>query len=139
MIPIPGVQVDHFVAQCAEQINIVLPHQVGNFHIGAVQGADGQRAVGHELHVAGAAGLLGRQGNLLGQVGGGNQLLSQRHVVVLHHDDPHPTGDLRVLVDQLLQAQNQVDDIFCHDIGRRGLGPENDRDGPGGRVPRLDA
>ena len=47
------------------------PDLFANFDVGAVERADGQRAVERELHVARARGFLARGGNLLRQVGGG--------------------------------------------------------------------
>ena len=58
------------------------PDQLADLDVGAVVGADGQRAVERELHVAGAGRLLAGQRDLLGQVGGRDELLGQRHVVV---------------------------------------------------------
>ena len=43
-----------------------------------------------------------------------------------------------VVVDQLLQAQDQVDDVLGDGIGRGRLGPEEHGDGPLRQVARLD-
>jgi hypothetical protein len=42
---------------------------LADLDVGAVEGADRERAVQRELHVAGAGGLLAGGGDLLGQVG----------------------------------------------------------------------
>ena len=56
-----------------------------DFHVGSVVGAQGNGSVQHEFHVAGAAGFLGGQGDLLRNVACRDQLFRQRHVVVAHH------------------------------------------------------
>jgi hypothetical protein len=53
------------------------PTSFADLDVGAVQGADGQRAVERELHVAGARGLGAGGGDLLGQVGGRDDDLGQ--------------------------------------------------------------
>ena len=67
----------HLLGGHAEEEDILVPQLLVHLHIGAVQGADGKRAVHHELHVAGAAGLLAGGGYLLGNLRGGHQLLGQ--------------------------------------------------------------
>ena len=56
----------------AEDVDVVLADLFGDLDVGAVAGADGQRAVHRQLHVAGAGGLHAGRRNLLAQVGGGN-------------------------------------------------------------------
>ena len=43
----------------------------------AVARADGQRSIQHEFHVACAAGFIAGSGNLIGDIGGGDQPLCQ--------------------------------------------------------------
>ena len=50
---------------------------IAHFDIGAVERADGQRAVQRHLHVAGARGFHAGGRNLFGEVGGGNDRLGQ--------------------------------------------------------------
>ena len=109
-----------------------------DLHVGAVQRAQGDRAVEHELHVAGAAGLLAGQGNLLGDVAGGDELLRPGDVVVLHHVHLHPGAHVGVVGNQILQAQDEVDDVLGDGVGRGRLGSKQQGDGPRGPVPRLD-
>ena len=95
-----------------------------DFHIGPVVRSQGNGAVEHELHVACAAGFLGGKGNLFGYIAGRYQLLSQGHVVVIDHDYLQPWFYIRVIVNDLFQAEDHVDDILCNHISRRCLGPE---------------
>jgi hypothetical protein len=55
----------------AEQEEVLGADLLADLDVGAVQRADGQRAVHRELHVAGARGLLAGGRDLLGQVGAG--------------------------------------------------------------------
>ena len=61
----------HLVGLEAEEEDVLVPQHLVHLHVGAVQGADGHRAVHHELHIAGAAGLLAGGGDLLGELAGG--------------------------------------------------------------------
>jgi hypothetical protein len=47
------------------------PDLLADLDVGAVERADGERAVERQLHVAGARGLLAGGGDLLGEVGAG--------------------------------------------------------------------
>ena len=49
----------------AEDEHVLLADLLGNLHIGAVHGADGQGSVEHQLHAARTGRLLGGRGNLL--------------------------------------------------------------------------
>ena len=70
-----------------------------DFDVGAVERADGERAVEGELHVARAGGFLARGGDLLGEVGRGDDLLGERDAVVGQEDDLELVVDARVAVD----------------------------------------
>ena len=56
----------------AEDEDVVVADLLADLDVGAVERADGQRAVERELHVAGARRLHAGGRDLLGQVGGGN-------------------------------------------------------------------
>ena len=81
-----GLQRGHLIGSKTEQEDVLVAQLLVHLHVGAVQGADGQSTVHHELHVAGTAGLLAGGGDLLGQLTGGHQLLSQGDAVVLQED-----------------------------------------------------
>ena len=80
----------------------------------------------HELHVAGAAGLLARGGDLLADFAGGHQLLRQRHPVVLQKDHLELILADRVVVDLLAERVDELDNLLGDVIPRRGLGPEQE-------------
>ena len=138
MVAVLGVEADDLVAGSAEGEDVVLAHQTGDLDVGAVHGAQGDSAVGHELHVAGAAGFLGGQGDLLRDIAGGDQGFGPADVVVLHHHHVQPGAHVGVGLGQSLQAEDQVDDVLGHGVGRGGLGAEQHRDGPGRLVAALD-
>ena len=52
-----------------EQEEVLGARLLADLDVGAVQRADGQRAVEHELHVPGSRGLLARGRDLLRQIG----------------------------------------------------------------------
>ena len=72
----------HLLRRQAEQEEVFLAGLLGHFDGGAIAGADRQGTVHHEFHVAGAARLVARRGDLLRDVGRGNQPLSQSHAVI---------------------------------------------------------
>ena len=109
-----------------------------DFHIGSVLSAQGDGAVQHEFHIACAAGLLGGQGDLLGDVAGRDQLLRQGHIVVAGHDNIQIGPHIRIPRDDLLQAEDPVDDVLGDHVGRGSLGAEDGRDGCGGLFASLD-
>ena len=71
--------------------------------------------------------VYGRQGDLLRDVAGGDQLLRGGHVVVLHHGDAQMPPGRRVCVDHIGQAQYGVDDVLGDGIGRGCLRAEDHR------------
>ena len=143
LVPLGGavvarvIAVDDLVGRLAEDVDIVVADLLADFDVCAVHRAQGQRTVQHELHVAGAGGFLGCQGNLLGQVAGGDELLGGGDVVVLHKDDLQILGNDRVSGNDLRQRQQCVDDILCDDICRSGLGTKDADQRGGGQVASL--
>ena len=75
------------LGRLSEGENIVLPDKLRDLDVRSVHGSQRHSAVEHELHVAGSAGLLGSQRDLLGNVRCGDQFLRHGHVVVAKHDD----------------------------------------------------
>ena len=124
----------HRVGTHSENVDVVLSHLIVNFHVGAVHGADGQRTVHHELHVTGAAGLLARRGELLADLGGGNEHLGGGYVVVLNVDDlDHLSGPGRC-VDQLGQRIDVADDELGPHVAWGGLGAKEEQPGRHGEI-----
>ena len=76
----------------AEQEEVFSPHLFTDFHIGSIQGADGEGSVHGELHVAGAGGFLPGGGNLLRQLRRRIHPLTKGDVVIRqeHHLQPVP-------------------------------------------------
>ena len=103
------------------------PTSSRDFDVGAVERADGERAVQRELHVAGAGGLGARRGNLLRQVGRGNDVLGGLDVVVRDEHDLQQAVDRRVVVDDVGDVVDQLDDELRHGVAGRRLAAEDDR------------
>ena len=78
LIPFPGavipsgIAAQHLLSRLTEDVDVLPPHALRDFHVRAVHRAQRHRAVEHEFHVAGAAGLLARQTDLLGKIAGGH-------------------------------------------------------------------
>ena len=64
------LQRHHLLGVQPEQEEILRTDLIAQLDIGAIQGADGERTVHRELHVAGAGGLFARGGDLFGEIGG---------------------------------------------------------------------
>ena len=102
----------YFFRAQAEDEDIVLADRLAHFDVRAVQRADRNGAVHHELHVAGAARLFAGEGDLLADVRRGDHRLCHRHVVVFHVDDVELFVDLRVLFDVLGEVADQLDELL---------------------------
>ena len=129
---------DDLIGGLTEDIDVLLAHLLADLHIGTVHGAQRQRAVQHELHVAGAGSFLGGKADLLGQVAGGDQLFGGGNVVVLHEHHLQPLGHFRVCGNDLGQSQQRMDDVLCNGVGRCRLGTEDAHQRSSGQVPGLD-
>ena len=110
----------------SEEEEVLLAHLFANLDVGAVEGADGERAVHGELHVAGARGLFAGQRDLLGQVGGGIDALAELHVVIGQKDHLEPAAHQRIGVDGLADGVDELDDELGHAIAGRGLAAKDE-------------
>ena len=91
----------HLLGGQAEDDDVVAAHMLEDLDIGAVQRADGERAVQRELHVAGARGLHARRRDLLGEIGGRNDHLGQADIVVGHEHHLEQAAHGGIVVDHL--------------------------------------
>src|SRR5690606_37394995 len=89
--------------------------------IGAVERADGERAVQRELHVAGARRLDAGGRDLLGKIGRRHHDLGKRDVVIGYEDDLQKAAHGRVVVDDAGDVVGQLDDQLGVVIARRRL------------------
>ena len=120
---------DDFLTGFAEDVDVVIAYQVVDLHVGSVHGSQGNGSVQHELHVSGSAGLFGCQGDLLGDIAGRDQFLSLGYVVVLDHNHMEELAGNGIFVDDILQAEDGMNDILCDDVSGSGLCTENSGDG----------
>ena len=84
---VPAACVAHLVSRQAEQEHVLLAGLFSHFDGGSVTRADGQSAIHHELHVAGAAGFVTGGRDLFGNVARRNQPLGHRDAVVGQKND----------------------------------------------------
>ena len=107
-----------------EDILILVAGFLGDLHVGAVQGAQGHRAVEHQLHVAGAGSLSTCGRDLLRDIRRGDDMLSVRAVVVLHEHHFQLVSHCRIVVDHPGHPVDIADDGLCPGIAGGGLGAE---------------
>ncbi len=81
-----------------------------DFDIGAIEGADGERAVEREFHVAGAGGFHAGGRNLLGEIGGGDDRLRQAHIVVRQEYELELVAHERIGIDHPRHVMRELDD-----------------------------
>ena len=111
--------------QHAEDDLVLVAGGIGDLNIRAVQRAQRDRAVQHELHVAGAGSLGAGQRDLLGNLGGRHQALRQADAVVLKVDDAQLATHGGILVDQLAQLADHADHLLGHVVAGGGLRAED--------------
>ena len=129
IVAVLPVHIQHGVAPHAEDVNVVHPDLLADLDVRAVHRADGDRAVHHELHVAGAAGFLAGGAELLGNLRRGNQHLRAGDIVVLQeHDLQHLPGP-GMLFDQPAQGTDHADGLLRPDVSGAGLGAEDEDSG----------
>ena len=74
-----------------------------------------------ELHVACARGLCTSSGDLLAEIGGGDDLLSQGDTVVLQEHALQTFADDGVVVDHACHVVEELDDQLGHVVARGSL------------------
>src|ERR1700751_4399483 len=79
---VPALAILNLFDGQAKQEQVLLPCFLRHFDSRAVQSADRQSSIHHELHVAGSAGLVACGRNLVGDIARRDQPLSQRNVVL---------------------------------------------------------
>ncbi len=109
----------HLFGGEAEDEDIILAHLFHDLDVGAVQRADGERAVKGELHIAGAGGFFAGGGNLLGKVRRRDEFLRQRHAVIRQEDHLELILHRRVALHHVGDAIDEVDDELGAIITRR--------------------
>ena len=117
---------DALASRDAEQEHILVAHALTNLDICAVECAERDRAIDHQLHVAGTGGLLTRNGDLLGQVGSRDDDLGQRDFIVFNEDHLELVLHLRVGVHKIGNGDDERNDLLGQIIACGGLGREDE-------------
>ena len=126
VVVVLAIHILHGVCTHAEDVDVIHAHLLADLHVGAIHGANGQRAVHHELHVAGAAGLLGGGGQLLGNFCRRNQHFRGGDIVVLQEHHLQHFGRPGMLGNQVAEGIDEADNQLGPVISRRGLGAEEE-------------
>ena len=119
---LPGV---HLGGGEAEDEDVLGADMLAHFDIGAVERADGQRAIERELHVAGAGRFHAGCRDLLGQVGGGDDGFGEGHVVVRQEGDLEQAADGWVVVDDAADIVGELDDLLGAQVACGGFARED--------------
>ncbi len=130
MVIVPGIvavpaQLPHRLGGEAEDEDVVLPHGVADLDVGAVQGADGQRAVEGQLHVAGARGLGAGGGDLRREFGSRNDVAGSGDVIVGYEDHLEALAHCGIVVDDVRHVVDELDDQLGDGIAGRRLAGED--------------
>ena len=118
---IVAAQLLHVISAQTEEEKVLFAHRLHDLDVRAIVGADGHRAVHHELHIAGARGLFAGSGNLFGQIGGSADFFHLGNVVVRLEHHLELVADQRVIVDHGSHVVDQLDDLLGADVTGRGL------------------
>jgi len=111
----------------AEDEDVGVAHVLADLDVGAVVGADGERAIQRQLHVAGAAGLGAGGGDLLRQVGARHQQFGHRDAVIGHEHQLEPAAQPGVVVDDLADIVDELDDALGRHVAGGRLAGEDHR------------
>src|SRR4051812_12234294 len=84
----------------SEQEEVLRPDLFANLDVGAIEGANRERPIHRELHVARTRALFTRRRNLLRQIRRGDDLLRVRDVVVREVHDLESVCHVAVVIDQ---------------------------------------
>lgn len=79
----------------------------------------------HEFHVARARGLGTSGRDLLAEIGRRDDLLGQRHPVVLEENELELVADNRIVVDDIGDAADELDDLLGEVVARGGLAADH--------------
>ena len=119
-----GVLLLDLVDGHAEQEEVLGADALTDLDVRAIERTDGHRAVEGELHVAGTRGLLAGLRDLLVEVGGGNQVLGEAHIVVPREVHGQLALDVRIVVDHAGDVVDELDGHLGQVVARGGLGTE---------------
>jgi hypothetical protein len=94
---------------------------IGNFDIGAIIGANGQGAVHHEFHIAGAGRFHANRRNLFRQISRRENQFGAGEIVIGQEYDLDLILDDRVMIDQAGYFIDEFDRCLGPEINGRGL------------------
>ena len=123
VVPLEGRQL---LLSGTKNVGVVVTYRVEDLDVGPIQGAQGESAVHHKLHIRSTRGLLAGHRNLLGDVSGRNDVLGRGDVVVVNKDDLDPTVDVLVVIDQTSHLVDEFDNRLSTDVTGSGLSAKDE-------------
>ena len=108
-----------------EDEGVLFAHFLDDLDVGAVHGAESDRTVEHELHVACSGSFLTGRGDLLGNIRCRDDDLSVGDLVVFDEDDLDLVVDGLVVVDDIRDGIDQLDRQLGGLVAGRSLCAEN--------------
>ena len=110
----------------AEDLDVLVAHELADLDVCAVVGAEGEGAVVHELHVRRAGGLGACRGDLLGDIGCRIDELGIRDSEVRDEGDLDRLVHMVVVVDHVGDGVDEADDFLCEVIALGSLAGEDE-------------
>ena len=123
-----AVMLDNLFTGFSEDVDIFIPYKLMDFYVGSIFCSHCHSPVQHEFHVTCSTCFFGCKRNLFRNITGRDQLFCQCHVVVFYHNHFQIRCNFRIVINQLLQAEDQMNDILCNNISRCSLGSKDYRD-----------
>ena len=111
--------------QHTEDQLVLLAGGIGDLDVCAVQSAQRDGTVQHELHVAGTGSLGASQRDLLRDLGSGHQVLAQGDAVLFQIDHAQLVADSGVVVDEVAQLADHADHLLGHVVAGSSLCAED--------------
>mmetsp|Transcript_81948 Transcript_81948/g.206171 ORF Transcript_81948/g.206171 Transcript_81948/m.206171 type:complete len:324 (-) Transcript_81948:877-1848(-) len=106
------------LSRTEDEVHVLTPCLLTNFHVGAVHGANNEATIHHELHVRGATRLGARRRNVLGGVRGRNDLLRRGYAIVRQERELQVGAHIGVVVDNISNIVDELDDRLGAVIAR---------------------
>ena len=124
---IPAAALGDLIRRQTEQEEVLLAGFLRHLDRCPVARTDGQGAVHHEFHVAGAAGFVTRGRDLVRDIAGGNQTLRERNVVFRQEQHLQSSSHGGIAVDGAGKVLDKLDDELGQPVRRRCLAREEKR------------
>jgi len=123
---VPGAAVGNLLGGETEEEEIIFAGSFSHFDGSAIKSANGEGAVHHEFHVAGATGLVASGGNLVGDVAGRNEVFGESDAIIREKENAETAADGGIGIDGVGEVVDELDDEFGKLIGGSGFTGEEE-------------